>query len=288
MAYDLTLICETDGGEYYRLVYEVNGLKIAGFFGRPKAPGPHPAVIYNRGGNGAMGALTGTEVVPFVETGFVSAASQYRSGPGSDNAHDDEGGENLRDVTGLVDLLGGLTEVDAERMGMMGFSRGGMMTYLTLKQEGLARDRRIKVAVTHGGVADLFMWGRDRPQIRESVYKRGIGFYPEEAPALFEQRSAVCWPELVDAPLLMLHGEADANVSVEQSRKLYGQLKALGRDVELRTFPEGDHYLRTYSWGFPDAVPWLWERLTGEKIDYEAYRPAINQARASIKEGLKI
>ena len=280
-------IAETERAEYFRIVYRVDGWRIAGFFGRPRGPGPYPGVVFNRGANGANGALTGTEIVPLVEAGFVAAGSQYRGGPGSEGT-DHVGGEDLHDVQQLFSLLGGLPYVDPERMGMMGFSRGGMMTYLCLKHETLAKEHHIRAAVTVGGVADLFQWGHDRPQIVKSVYLGHIGPHPDEDPEPYRQRSATHWPELINAPLLLLHGEADERVSVTQSRRLQALLQDRGKEVSLQTYPEGDHLLRRYQGGYPAALDWFGRHLghAGEDHSYAGHLEAIREARARIKGAL--
>ena len=140
-----------------------------GFLGRPRGDGPHPAIIYNLGGHEEYGVLEGWEIVPAVEAGFVAVASQYRGNAGSEGA-EEFGGADVNDVVSLIPLLKQLPYVDPQRIGMMGHSRGGMMTYLSLKQETLAGAHDIQAAVVVGGVADLFRLVEDQPLLdRKSV-----------------------------------------------------------------------------------------------------------------------
>lgn len=255
--YELTLTSETEQSLFYSLSYWSDGLKIAGFFGRPKATGPHPAVIYNRGGRGDNSALTGKEMGAFVEAGYVAIGSQYRGGPGSEG-RDQFGGEDLHDVQILIPLLQSLSYVNGDRIGMMGVSRGGLMAHLVLKHETLAKSHHVKAAVTVGGIADLLLWIKDRPSIRDGTLVPAIGKTPEDAPELYEERSAVYWPELINAPVLLLHGGADDRASLEHSRRLAGLLQAAGKTAELITYPEGSHTLgRRYGFGVPAALDWF-------------------------------
>jgi len=80
----MTLITATENSEYYTLTYWSDGLRVTGFFGRPKGEGVYPAIIYNRGGCREYGALQGWEIVPLVEAGYVAVASQYRGNAGSE------------------------------------------------------------------------------------------------------------------------------------------------------------------------------------------------------------
>jgi dipeptidyl aminopeptidase/acylaminoacyl peptidase len=123
---------------------------------------------------------------------------------------------------------------------MMGWSRGGMMTYLALKRETLKGTHDIKVAATVAGPTDLLALAHDRPDMLD-VYFDLIGQLLDEAP--YRARSAVFWPELINAPLLIQHGEEDIRVSVEQSRRLAELLAREGKTVKLVTYPGDEHML---------------------------------------------
>lgn len=264
----MTLVYATDRSEYYRLTYWSDGLRVNGFIGFPRLPDRRPAVIYNRGGSWNTGALIGIEIVPFVESGFVAVASQYRGNGGS------EGGEtfgsgDVNDVLNLIPLLQSLPQVDPARIGMMGGSRGGMVTYLALKAEALSGAGRLKAAVTVGGISDLLAWADQRPEMIDALYLPLIGTSPDQSGTPFIERSAIYWPELISAPLLLLHGEADPEVSVEQSRRLYAALKQIGKPVELVIYPGDDHPLSGHLGGYPAAVDWF-GRQFGVVANYDA------------------
>lgn len=263
----LALITHTQYSEYYALTYWSDGLRVNGFLGRPRQAGPHPAIIYNRGGNGELGDLTGWEIAPFVEAGYVAVASQYRGNAGSEGA-EGFGGADVNDVLNLIPLLKHLDDVDPNRIGMMGHSRGGMMTYMALKQDTLSGAHDIKAAATVGGVADAFMLVEWRPGFASM-----IGAEPEDDPARYEARSATHWPELIDAPLLIQHGESDEWVSVEQARRLTEALRAAGKAVTLITYPGEDHPLSQHYGGMPEALTWFQRYLgrPGEDLSFETH-----------------
>jgi len=147
------------------------------------------------------------------------------------------------------------------------------MTYLALKQETLAGTHDIKAAATVGSVADLFMLCEEGHTYCLSM----VGARPEDDPALYEARSAIYWPEIINAPLLLQHGEADYSVSVEQSRKLTEALKEAEKTVELITYPGEDHGLSEHYGGFPEALAWFQQYLgkPGEDHLFETHRDAI-------------
>jgi dienelactone hydrolase len=274
-----TLIFETDHSEYYRMTYWSDGLRVNGFIGYPKGPGPFPVVIYNRGGMGGSGALTGTEIVAFVETGYVALASQYRGNAGSEGLESFGYGDVI-DVINLITLAQALPQADPWRIGMMGGSRGGMVTYMAIKAEAESGRNRIRAAVTVGGISDLFRWVEDAPDMLD-VLTVLVGPPPNQAPDLYKVRSAVYWPEWITCPLLIMHGENDWLVSPDQSRKLYDLMKSVGRDVTLLVYPDDDHQLTGQLGGFPEAVRFFGRHFqTG--TDFESTGDAIGVALRGI------
>ncbi|HPS77834.1 MAG TPA: prolyl oligopeptidase family serine peptidase [Thermoanaerobaculaceae bacterium] len=271
----LRLILRTDHSEYFALTYWSGGLRVKGYLGRPTPGSCLPAVIYNRGGNQEFGALEGWEIIPYVEAGFVAAASQFR-GNGGGEGREQFGGADVDDVMNLVPLLKGLPEVDPERIGMTGFSRGGMMTYLALKRQALAGSHDIKAAVTVGGLADLLGDLDDHPHMIE-VYQTFIPGWPDEKP--YQARSAVEWPDLINVPLLILHGESDDRVPVEQSRRLADLLTKAGKSVKLITYPGDNHPLWANHWGLVEALAWfdLYLGMPGEDHSFARHRDAMRE-----------
>jgi len=183
----------------------------------------------------------------------------------------------VADVSNLVPLLAHLPEVDAGRIGMIGWSRGGMMTFLALAQQARQGTRAIKAAVTIGALSDLTELLEERPSLLDEVYRPLIGASPGQAPEAYRARSAVAWPELLDVPLLLLHGEDDARAPVRQSRRLADLVAAAGHPVRLVTFPGDDHALSAHASGLAETLGWLERHLgrPGEALGYASHRAAI-------------
>jgi len=114
----------------------------------PLAPGKYPCLISNRGGHEDYSAIDETvlgSLAKLASEGWVIAASQYRGGPGSEG-RDELGGGDVDDVLNLIPLLESEPKADPTRIGMLGSSRGGMMTYLVCFQAGGLPVRRGRMA----------------------------------------------------------------------------------------------------------------------------------------------
>jgi dipeptidyl aminopeptidase/acylaminoacyl peptidase len=231
--------------ELSAITYASDGLEVHGYMAAPRGTDRLPCVIYNRGGNRSFGALDDAEALlslgRIAMAGYVVVASQYRGhadGPG----RDEFGGAELNDVLNLIPLLESMPQADASRIGMVGWSRGGMMTYLAL-----TRTDRIAAAIVGSGVANLKDAALQRPEM-EHVYRDLIPNYEKESEAQLAARSAVRWPDRMhkDTPILLLQGGADWRVDPLQTLALAEKLYATRHPFRLVFFEGGDHSLTEY------------------------------------------
>ena len=239
--------------EIAHIAYRSDGLRIAGYILSPvRVDRKLPAMIYNRGGNRhyyAVGDRTLAFLEEFARSGYVVLASQYRGGPGSEG-RDERGGADVNDVLNLVKLASSLDRVDAGRLFMYGQSRGGMMTYIALRGR-----RDIRAAVVAAGASDVRMSLRDRPRLRPLI--RRLSGVDERS---LSERSAVDWAGEIDVPLLLLHGDLDRRVNIEQSRTMAAKLKSAGKTVRLEVFPGENHgFTRSLNDVRRSAIKWFEE-----------------------------
>ncbi len=226
------------------VTYHSDGLKVKGFLLYPKKRKEKlPCIIYNRGGNGDFGDLYPGQVYRIMawlaSQGYVVVGSRYR-GNGGGEGREDYGGRDLYDILNLVPVLESLPFADVRRLGMVGASRGGMMTYLALKKL-----KNIKAAVVIAGSADLVRQRQTRPAMEKNVFRKYIR---ERGPAYLralKQRSAVYWPAKLapKTPLLLQHGTADWRVEPDDSIRMAQALIKLRRPVRLSLYEGADHSL---------------------------------------------
>lgn len=141
-----------DSIEVYDITYLSDGLKIRGLMAKPKKEGNYPCVIFNRGGNRDFGSLVvahgAITLGQIAKEGYVTIASQYRGNGGSEGK-EEFGGKDVNDITVLPEILKEIQGADTERIGMYGWSRGGMMTYIALPKMD-----KIKAVVVGGAISD--------------------------------------------------------------------------------------------------------------------------------------
>lgn len=222
----------------YRFFYQSDDLKIEAFISAPidlLGKKKLPCLIYNHGGNREYGALENVETTFYAyQFHTICVATNYR-GCGSSQGTDAFGGDDVRDVIHLIDLCQKLDYVDTNQINMLGVSRGGMMTYETLRE-----DKRIHKAVVVAGVADCSMSYEERSDM-QPLLKELIGGTPKQLPEEYEKRSAVAWADQINTPLLIFHTTGDDKVSVKQADKLVEQLKKYQKDYEYVTFDSNVH-----------------------------------------------
>jgi dipeptidyl aminopeptidase/acylaminoacyl peptidase len=225
-----------------RITYLSDGLKVKGYLVMPAhVEGKLPCVIFNRGGNRDFGALNDMMAVfrlgSIAARGYIVVASQYRGTAGGEG-HEEFGGADVNDVLHLLPLLESLPQADPTRIGMYGWSRGGLMTYLAL-----ARTDRIRAAVIGGGLTDLASSIAERPDMETEVYSQLVPRWSTERQAAIDARSPVRWAAKLNktTPLLLLHGGADWRVSPRQALRMADALLEARQPFRLVLFEGGDH-----------------------------------------------
>ncbi|BDS15049.1 alpha/beta hydrolase family protein [Aureispira anguillae] len=236
--------------EVEEITYRSNDLKIEAYVAMPKKAGKYPVIIYNRGGNRDFGALQlfkGKRKYPvaygfsqLAKEGYIVIGCNYR-GCGKSEGKDEFGGSDVNDVLNLIEVVKELPKADASRIGMYGWSRGGMMTYLTL-----LKTDQIKAAIVGGAPSDKTTI--ERPQMEQGVYAELIPNYWENKEAELKKRSAYYFANQFskDVPILILHGNSDWRVKSTHALKMALALDEHRVPYRLKIFEGGDHGLRAF------------------------------------------
>ena len=86
--------------------------------------------------------------------------------------------------------------------------------------------------------------------------------YPALAPANEPDPYAFIARRVSSIPIWIFHGDADKNVSVEESRKMAAALKAIGADVQYTELPGVDHNAWGPAYQRADLIEWMLKQRT--------------------------
>jgi dipeptidyl aminopeptidase/acylaminoacyl peptidase len=171
--------------------------------------------------------------------GYVVVGINYRGSSGrgfefADAIRADWGHKEVEDLLAGVDAVVARGLADPNRLGIGGWSYGGLLTDYTI-----ASDRRFKAAASGAGSANqLSMYGMDQYVMQ---YNAELG-PPWRNPALWLK---VSYPffhaDRIRTPTLFMGGDKDFNVPIAGGEQLYEALRTLGVPAELVVYPGEFH-----------------------------------------------
>jgi dipeptidyl-peptidase-4 len=224
-----TLLAEDGQTLYYRI------LKPAGF----DAGKRYPVIVYVYGG--PMGQdVTNTWAADFNEIlardGFIvftvdNRGTGFRGTAFDAPIHHRMGDVEVRDQAVGVDYLKTLDFVDAEKIGVWGWSYGGYMTLMSL----FTRPDVFAAGVSGAPVTDWTLY--------DTHYTERYLGTPQGNPDGYRASGVFPYAKDLAAPLLLIHGMADDNVLFTNSTKLMKTLQEDGRPFDVMTYPGSKHGL---------------------------------------------
>jgi dipeptidyl aminopeptidase/acylaminoacyl peptidase len=231
----------------YHVTYRSGSLTISGIMNVPSTPGPHPALVLNHGyidpavytnGRGLM-----REQDYLARRGYVVLHTDYRNH--AQSSDDPRSELDLRlgyteDVVNAVLALRTSQYVDPDRIGLLGRSMGGGITYNVLvAQPGLVKAGVVFAPVSSNAVDNFNRWTRPDGAIATQIL-RTYG-EPARNPEFWRNLSAVNFFDRVTEPLLIHHGAADSTCPIAWSRTTLAALKSAGKDATMYTYPGEEH-----------------------------------------------
>lgn len=181
--------------------------------------------------------------------------------------------DTVWDILRLLDWLESRPDVDASRIGMIGFSKGGMELYLAA-----AVDARIRASVPCIGVQS-FRWALDNNawQSRVGTFQAAVNaaakdegisnidanfirkFYDRVAPGVYSDFDGPCMVPLIAArPLLAINGDSDARTP------LPGLMHCINAAKEAYAGANAE-----------DRFQFLLQEKTGHRVNPESLNTAI-------------
>jgi dipeptidyl aminopeptidase/acylaminoacyl peptidase len=208
-----------------------------------------PLVLWIHGGPVAQDEFEFDMTIQMIAArGYAVAAINYRgsNGRGYSFARAIFGDWGNKEVVDLIDGVDHLIKkgvVDANRLGIGGWSYGGILTdYVT------ATDSRFKAAASGAGSAlQITMYGTDQ-YVQQYEMELGVPWKN------MDKWMKVSYPflniEKIKTPTLYMVGEMDYNVPAAGSEQMYQGLRSLGVPTQLVIYPKQNHGL---------TVPSYWE-----------------------------
>jgi dipeptidyl aminopeptidase/acylaminoacyl peptidase len=148
----------------------------------------------------------------------------------------DWGGQPLADVNAVLDALALRPDLDATRVCAAGGSYGG---YLANWLEG--HSDRFRCLVSHAGVANLASMYGSTDELFFPEWE--FGGTPYEAPDLYQKWNPVAAAGAFKTPMLVVHGQNDMRVPLEQGLSMFTLLKRRGVEARLVVFPDETHFV---------------------------------------------
>jgi dipeptidyl aminopeptidase/acylaminoacyl peptidase len=233
---------EVTNVRWHSAPYEVQGMLIA----PPKVePGKrYPMVVDAHGGP----AYAHYPIFPSLSDSFDAALASrgyyvfkpnprgsYGQGEAFTQANvKDFGAGDLRDILAGLDAVLKSAPIDADRVGITGWSYGGYMVMWAITQT-----QRFRAAVAGAGLSDwLSYYGTNDidtwmlPYFGASVY---------DDPQVYQRSSPMSFIKNVRTPTLLLGGDRDAEVPITQSYEYWNALRRLGVTTEFVVYPDEGH-----------------------------------------------
>ena len=227
-----------------------DGTEIHGFMVKPpdyKEGKAYPTILRIHGGPVSQHqAEFDVDWQAFAANGYVVVAVNPRGSSGRGEQFSlaifaDWGNKDGEDVRGAVDHLIARKIADPERLGVGGWSYGGILTNYVIVQ-----DQRFKAATSGASIANMLAgYGTDQ-YIRE--YESELGSPWKTADLWVRLSSPFLHADRITTPTLFLCGDSDWNVPLQNTEQMYQALRSLGRDTEMIVYPGESHGLSVPSY----------------------------------------
>jgi dipeptidyl aminopeptidase/acylaminoacyl peptidase len=181
----------------------------------------------------------------------------------------DWGNKDYEDVMAGVDYAIAQGIADPQRLGVGGWSYGGILT-----NNVITKTDRFSAAIS-GASEFLYVsnWGHDQ-YVKDWELELGL---PWKTRALWEKLSPFNYVENIVTPTLVIGGQEDWNVPINNSEQLYQSLKRLGRTTQLVVYPGEFHEFTKPSYlkdRFERYLAWYAQYVKGETPQASPTKPA--------------
>ncbi|HXM91295.1 MAG TPA: prolyl oligopeptidase family serine peptidase, partial [Candidatus Dormibacteraeota bacterium] len=146
----------------------------------------------------------------------------------------DFGGGDLADILAGVDEAMRVAPIDANRLGLTGWSYGGFMTMF-----GVTQTNRFKAAMAGAGIANWQSYYGENLIDQWMIPFFGKSVYDD--PDIYAKSSAINFIKKVKTPTLVIVGDSDGECPAPQSYEFWHGMKAQGVETQLVVYEHEGH-----------------------------------------------
>ncbi len=238
------LFSELDLGSVEDISFKSSdGTEVHGLITKPlhfEAGRKYPTLLRIHGGpNGQDGHAFSYEHQLFAANGYVVISINYRGSSGRGHKYGesifaDWGHHEVADLLAGVDHVKSMGIADPDRLGIGGWSYGGILTDYTI-----ATDNRFKAAISGAGSANqISMYGIDQYVFQ---YDNEIGPPWKNEATWIKLSYPFFHADRIHTPTLFMGGDRDFNVPLAGGEQMYQALQMLHVPTELVVYPGQFH-----------------------------------------------
>jgi len=230
------------------------GPEFVGYLSKPDGAGPFPAVVILESAGGLL-ASHNKWAETLASWGYASLLVDSFGSRDGTNFTDTKAVDMTIDAYAAYNYLAARGDIDASKIGVLGFSMGGSFLFTVLRDSNGQRPENVD-------------------------FKTGVAFYPTCDLGYNYTKS-----------ILILFGRDDTLTSLSQCQKLLNASKAAGGGISMHVYDGATHFFDSTDYA-KDAVlhgdHWrkpLWYNL--HEFNANAYADSVNRARAFLDAHLK-
>ena len=220
---------------------------------RPRSAGNCPVIIWVHGGAWRAGSKDRVPVTGLLDHGFAIASVDYRLSPVAKFP------AQIHDIKAAIRFLrahAAKYDFNPDHFIVAGSSAGGHLAALLGVSNGVvplegsvgnnsSSSSDVQSIVSFYGAANLqTILSQSTPHglsVRVPALQLLLGGLPSEQPDLAKLASPVTHIDQSDPPLLLIHGDQDPQMPINQAHELHRKYKQLGLPVEFEVVHGGAH-----------------------------------------------
>jgi dipeptidyl aminopeptidase/acylaminoacyl peptidase len=235
--------------EAFTFVSNDNKFQVEAFLTRPVGFDPsakYPLIVNIHGGpHGQQGPAFVFKNQVYAARGWASLMVNYRGSTGygqafADAVFGDQNGNEAQDVLyGVSAAIRRYPWIDRDRLGVEGTSYGGQLSSWLITQTNI-----FKAAIPAAAIINLISYNYTTYYNQYEAMTWGV--YPHQGDLMdtLLQRSSIRHVAKAHTPTMMVHGESDNDVPIEEAEQFYIGLHDVGTEAVMVRYPREGHGIR--------------------------------------------